>query len=67
MAKYTVGPSIWHGHAPGEVVEYDFSPSGPEGEHGPAREAMLIAAGALTPVAVGEMPTRRRSLTEIKE
>ena len=62
MASYTVGPSVVQltGHAkaaqPGEKVEHDFSVTGPDGEHGPARETALIAAGALTPVS--EAPTR---------
>lgn len=61
MAKYLVGPSVWNGHQPGSTVEHDFSETGPEGEHGPAREAALIAAGALAPVAA-ERPTRRPAL-----
>lgn len=68
MAKYTVGPSVWNGHLPGVVVEYDFSPAGPEGEHGPAREAALIAAGALTPVvAAPEKPARKPAPETTKE
>ena len=65
MGKYTVGPSTVHltGHAkpaqPGETVEHDFSITGPEGEHGPAREAALIAAGAVTPVDDRPSPRRR--------
>ena len=69
MGRYTVGPSTVHltGHAqasqPGELVEHDFSIAGPDGEHGPAREAALITAGALTPVteeASRERPSARR-------
>ena len=69
MAKYTLGPSTLHltGHpaaaAPGSVLDHDFSVTGPDGEHGPAREAALIAAGALTLVteeASGEQPSGRR-------
>lgn len=69
MRKYTVGPSTVHltGHdtpaQPGEIVEHDFSPAGPDGEHGPGREAALIAAEALTPVteeASGDRPAGRR-------
>lgn len=33
---------------PGDTFEHDFSETGPEGEHGPAREAALLAAGAVT-------------------
>ena len=64
MAKYTVGPSTVHltGHdepaAAGSVVDHDFSITGPDGEHGPAREAALIAAGALTLVV--DQPSARR-------
>ena len=64
MAKYTVGPSTLNltGHSepaqPGTIVEHDFSLTGPDGEHGPARETALIAAGALTPVA--DQPSGRR-------
>ena len=57
MGQYVVGPS-WvalTGHpfsvSPGSTVEHDFSIAGPDGEHGPAREAALIASGALIPVA----------------
>jgi len=57
MAKYTVGPCVWNGHQPGVVVEHDFSADGPDGDHGPEREAALIAAGALIPVV--ERPARR--------
>lgn len=67
--RYTVGPSVLSltGHdtpsQPGETVEHDFSPSGPDGEHGPAREQALITAGALTPVieeASGDRASGRR-------
>ena len=64
MGKYTVGPSrvLLTGHAescePGCTVEHDFSVNGPDGEHGPAREAAMIAAGALTPIA--EKDSRER-------
>ena len=69
MGKYTVGPSVVQltGHEkpakPGDTVEHDFSLTGPDGEHGPAREAAAIAAGALTPVtetASREQPAARR-------
>lgn len=69
MAKFTVGPSTVHltGHAtpaqPGETVDHDFSITGPDGEHGPSREAALIAAGALTPV-VDQPSARRRAEVE---
>ena len=68
MGKYlNCGTSVLRlrGHAepcqPGQAVEHDFSVDGPEGEHGPAREAALIAAGALQPVteSVPEPPKRR--------
>lgn len=32
---------------PGETFDHDFSADGPDGEHGPAREAALIAAEAI--------------------
>ncbi len=42
------------GHAadvlPHTEFEHDFSVDGPEGEHGPAREAAMIASGAIAPV-----------------
>ena len=56
MGRYQVGPSALHltGHTgatePGGTVDHDFSIDGPDGEHGPAREAALIDAGALTPI-----------------
>lgn len=65
MGQYKVGPSRVHlnGHKdacePGCIVEHDFSITGPEGEHGPAREAAMVAAGALTPVT--EKDTREGS------
>lgn len=67
MGRYTVGPSTVHvtgiPSQPGDVIEHDFSINGPEGEHGPAREAALIAAGALTPIteeASGDRVSGRR-------
>lgn len=51
--RYVAGPSVLQltGHAvpiqPGESFEHDFSATGPEGEHGPAREAALLAAGSI--------------------
>lgn len=51
MKTYRVGPTplVFAGRiaAPGASFTYDFSLEGPEGEHGPAREAALLAAGAL--------------------
>lgn len=53
MGRYLCGPSVLRlaGHAaatrPGQIVEHDFSATGPEGEHGPAREAALLASRAL--------------------
>ncbi len=53
MSTYLVGPSVVRltGHAtasqPGSRVEHDFGLTGPDGEHGPAREAALLACGAL--------------------
>lgn len=73
MAKYTVGPSTLHliGHetpaVPGETVDHDFSITGPDGEHGPAREAALIAAGALTPVVDQPSARRRADLAPSQE
>ena len=77
MGQYNVGPSTVQlkGHAtpaqPGEVVEHDFSLTGPDGEHGPARETALIAAGARTPAPVAVTPGRpsvsRRADGEHKE
>lgn len=52
MASYLCGPSVLRltGHTeavqPGASFDHDFSVTGPEGEHGPAREAALIASGA---------------------
>lgn len=63
MTKYRVGPSVLQltgaePAQPGATVDHDFSVDGPDGEHGPAREAALIAAGALTPIpAISESPT----------
>lgn len=56
MAKtgYIAGPSRLQmtGAAdliqPGQSFEHDFSADGPEGEHGPAREAAMIASGAIS-------------------
>lgn len=50
--KYICGPSILSFPGgepiqPGDAFEHDFSIEGPEGEHGPAREAALIAAEAI--------------------
>ena len=71
MGKYIVGPSTVHlrGHATpakyGSEIEHDFSVDGPHGEHGPAQEAALIAAGALTPAgAVPDRPSARRRVEE---
>lgn len=56
MGRYLVGPSTVRltGHAraaePGAIVEHDFSVDGPDGIHGPAQEAALVSAGALTPM-----------------
>lgn len=55
MATYLCGPSVLQltGHAepvrPGSTFAHDFTIGGPEGEYGPAREAALIAAGAMMP------------------
>ena len=49
---------------PGETVEHDFSLTGPDGEHGPSREAALIAAGALKPA---DPEPKRRAAAEPKE
>lgn len=68
MGKYTVGPCVLclTGHEKpakeGETVEHDFSINGPDGEHGPAREAALILAGAVTPVDDRPSPRRRVDL-----
>lgn len=51
MARYEAGPSVlWIDGGrvePGRVFEHDFSLAGPDGAHGPAREAALLAAGAV--------------------
>ena len=68
MARYLVGPSPLtltgaQLAQPGETVEHDFSINGPDGAHGPGREAALIAAGALTLVTEavrGDQPSGRR-------
>ena len=73
--RYLVGPSVLQltgaePAQPGATVDHDFSVDGPDGEHGPAREAALIAAGALTPVPVELSPDRpsvRRRPDEPKE
>ena len=72
MKKYTVGPSHVQltGGAPAEpgaIVEHDFSVDGPDGEHGPGREAALIAAGALTLVVDQPSPRRRLDGDSAKE
>ena len=77
MKTYIVGPSVVRltGHttssAPGSRLEHDFGPDGPDGVHGAAREAALLACGALVvaeakPVAavvekIVEPPAARRS------
>jgi hypothetical protein len=54
MAKYTAGPSRLslggQPIQPDQSFEHDFSVDGPEGEHGPGREAALLAAGAIVKV-----------------
>lgn len=76
MGQYRVGPSVTLrllGHptpsVSGDLVDHDFSATGPEGEHGPAREAALLATGALERVLPHPpVPDRlRRSPTETKE
>lgn len=79
MGTYRVGPSRVRltGHAawagPGEIVEHDFSLTGPDGEHGPGREAHLLACGALEVVVPTDTRTesadrsRRRTLATEKE
>ncbi|MGE0450841.1 MAG: hypothetical protein AB7Q29_14805 [Vicinamibacterales bacterium] len=53
MKTYISGPSVLHlaGHPepiqPGSLFLHDFSAQGPDGEHGPAREAALLAGGAI--------------------
>lgn len=53
VKTYISGPSVLHlaGHPepiqPGSLFLHDFSAQGPEGEHGPAREAALLAGGAM--------------------
>lgn len=71
MAKYlNCGSSVLHliGHKdqcqPGQSIEHDFSINGPEGEHGPSREAALIAAGALKLI---DPEPKRRLAAEPKE
>lgn len=67
MATYVCGPSRLSltGHAqaiqPGSTFEHDFSETGPEGIHGLAREAALLAGGALLlpPVVTTDRPTGR--------
>lgn len=52
MSRYLCGPSVLRltgrvgAVIPGDVFEHDFSPEGPEGRDGPAREAANLAAGA---------------------
>jgi hypothetical protein len=54
MGQYIAGRSRLRlkGHAepvePGQAFVHDFGPKGPEGIHGPAREAALLASGAIT-------------------
>lgn len=78
MGRYTVGPCTLTltGHdgacKEGDTVDHDFSINGPDGEHGPARETALIAAGALTPIteeASGDRVSgrRRTATTETQE
>lgn len=69
MAKYLSGPStLWlTGRSdpvlPGTAFEHDFSVDGPEGEHGPDREAALLAAGALTRDAHPDLPPADAALS----
>ena len=63
--KYICGPSILSFPGgepiqPGESFEHDFSVEGPHGEHGPAREAALIAAEA---IAVAPPPSHSSERT----
>lgn len=59
MSRYVCGPSVLRltgrvgAVIPGDVFEHDFSPDGPEGSDGPAREAANLLAGAFT-LAPGE-------------
>lgn len=64
MGRYVCGNSVLRltGRTddpilPGTTFDYDFSAEGPEGVHGPAREAALVAAGAiLTPAEMSPPP-----------
>lgn len=53
MGRYIAGDSVLRltggveAIQPGQSFEHDFSETGPEGEHGPAREAAMIASGAI--------------------
>lgn len=69
MQTFRVGPNPVQltGHPelaqPGTTVQHDFSPAGPDGEHGLARLAALLIAGAL--VAVDD--ARRRGAHPIEK
>jgi len=54
---------------PGSVIEYDFSVTGPQGVHGPAREQAMIAAGALNVTEADPLTSDRstRGRAEKKE
>lgn len=53
MGNYVAGPSVLRltgrvgAVIPGEAFAHDFSRTGPEGGDGPAREAALLASGAI--------------------